>query len=216
MKGYKIGYTGSVKVLITLLIPNDALTNKDRDTIIDSNNAKYRCNKAYVIDIVDENDNSYDFAESGFYSKKLLYIKNKLIISDFDDDILIENGKGIHYFIDIYTALNYRVPILEQYWLDKDNIYRSYYGSGQLHQEIKYTLDDNKRILYKIIQEYFPSGQIKLDYNLLINKYDGLYREWYANGIMKKRLTYKNNKVISYVEYWDIRGNKHFIYYGYI
>ena len=216
MKGYKIGYVGTTKVLITLLIPNDALTNENRNTIINPLHAKYRCNKAYVIDIVDENDYAYEFAESGFYSKKLIYIKNKLIISDFDDDILIENGKGIHYFIDIYTAINYRVPILEQYWLDKDNIYRNYYGNGQLHQEIKYTLDDNKRILCKIIQEYFPSGQIKLDYILLINKYDGLYREWYANGIMKKRLTYKNNKVISYVEYWDIRGNKHFIYYGYI
>jgi antitoxin component YwqK of YwqJK toxin-antitoxin module len=216
MKGYKIGYIGTTKVVITLLIPNDALTNKNRNTIINPLHAKYRCNKAYVIDIVDKNDYSYEFAESGFYSKKLIYIKNKLITSDFDDDILVENGKGIHYFIDMYTAINYRVPILQQYWLDKENIYRDYYGNGQLHQEIKYTLDDNKRISYKIIQEYFPSGQVKLDYNLSINKYDGLYREWFANGKMKKRLTYKNNKVISYVEYWDIRGNKHFIYYGYI
>jgi len=216
MKVYKIGYIGTTKVLITLLIPNDALTNKNRNTIINPLHAKYRCNKAYVIDIVDENDYAYEFAESGFYSKKLIYIKNKLITSDFDDDILVENGKGIHYFIDIHTAINYRVPILQQYWLDKENIYRNYYGNGQLHQEIKYTLDDNKRISYKIIQEYFPTGQIKLDYNLAINKYDGIYREWYANGQMKKRLTYKNSKVISYVEYWDIRGNKHFIYYGYI
>ena len=68
---------------------------------------------------------------------------------------------------------------------------------------------ESKKISYKIIQEYFPTGQIKLDYNLSINKYDGLYREWFKNGIMKKRLTYDKNKVISYVEYWDIRGNKH-------
>ena len=211
MNGYKISYIGSTKVLITLLIPDDALTNKNRYTILNSLHAKYRCNKAYVIDIVDENNNTYDFVESAFYNKKLIYIKNKLITSEFNDDILIENGKGIHYFIDVHTALNYKVPILQQCWLDTDDVYRDYYGNGQLHQEIKYTLDNNKRISNKLIQKYFPTGQIKLDYNLRINKYDGLYREWFANGIMKKRLTYNNNKVISYVEYWDIRGNKHYI-----
>ena len=111
-------------------------------------------------------------------------------------------------------AINYRTPILQQYWLDKENVYRDYYGNGQLRKEINYILNNDERIAYKIIQEYYPSGQIKLDYNIAINKYDGLYTEWYANGIMKKRLTYEKNKVISYIEHWDIRGNKHFIFYG--
>jgi antitoxin component YwqK of YwqJK toxin-antitoxin module len=43
---------------------------------------------------------------------------------------------------------------------------------------------------------------------LNINKYDGLYREWYENGILKTKLTYNNNKVVSYLENWDVRGNK--------
>jgi hypothetical protein len=214
MKGYKIGLIGNNKVLIILYIPHDSLTNKNRTNIIDPVHAKYRCNRAYVLDIVDGNYNSYKFAASGFYSKKILYEKNKIIESEFDEDITIENGKGIHYFIDRDTALNYRVPILQQYWSNYPNLYRIYYGSGQLHTEINYITDENNRILYKIIQEYYSCGQIKLDYNLAINKYDGLFREWYESGIMKKRLTYEKNKVVSYVEHWDVRGNKHFIYYG--
>jgi antitoxin component YwqK of YwqJK toxin-antitoxin module len=214
MKGYKIGLIGNAKVLIVLSIPYDALTNINRPNIINKNNAKYRCSHAYVTHIIDASFNTYQYAISGFYNKKIIYEIGKLVTSEFDKDITIENGRGIHFFLDHNIALNYRIPILQQYWLDKENVFRYYYGNGQLHQEINYTLDNHNRIAYKIIQEYYPNGQIKLDYNLAINKYDGLYTEWYASGIMKKRLVYDKNKVISYIEHWDIRGNKHYIYYG--
>jgi antitoxin component YwqK of YwqJK toxin-antitoxin module len=207
--GYKIGFTNNRKVLIILLIPSDAITNKDRYTIIYPIYAKYRCNKAYVIDIIDMYENEYDIAIS-FYSKnKLIYEKNKIVISDFDNNIIQENSNGIHYFIDKELALNYKIPILYQEWKHEDNIYKDYYGNGQLCKKIKYYLDDNKDIIYKNIQEYFINGQIKKDYNLAINKYDGLYREWYKDGIMKTRITYKRNKVISIIENWDVRGIKH-------
>lgn len=208
MKGYKIGLVGNIKVLIVLSIPDDALTNLNRPNIINPRFAKYRCNQAYVTHIVDTNYTCYKYAVSGFYKNKIIYEENKLVKSNFDPDITVENGEGIHFFLDHHLAQNYRVPILHQCWFDKENIYRDYYGSGQLHQEINYILDKNNRITYKIIQEYYPTGQIKLDYNLAINKYDGLYREWYANGIMKKQFVYEKNKMISYPENWDVRGNK--------
>ena len=67
---------------------------------------------------------------------------------------------------------------------------------------------NKKTIVNKKIKEYFDSGQIRFEYSLNINKYDGLYREWYENGILKTKLTYNNNKVVSYLENWDVRGNK--------
>ena len=207
--GYKIGFTNNRTVLIKLSIPHDALTNKDRDTIIDPKYAKYRCNRAYVVYIIDMYENEYDKAIS-FYSKnKLLYEKNKIVLSNFDKDIIQENSNGIHYFTDKELALNYNIPILYQEWKDENDIYKDYYGNGQLHKKIKYYLDDNKKIIYKNVQEYYINGQIKKDYNLDINKYDGLYREWYKDGIMKTRLTYDKNKVISFIENWDVRGIKH-------
>lgn len=212
MEGYKIGLSNNKKVLITLLIPDDALTNKNRYTIIDYKHAKYRCNKAYVIDIRDMYNNSYEWATSIYYTKKLLYEKNKIIETEFDTDILIENSKGIHYFIDYDTALNYRIPILYQHWKNESMIYKNYYNNGNIRKKIKYimgSLENNKTIIYKMIQEYYPNGQIKLDYNLAINKYDSLYREWYENGRIKKRLIYEKNKVISYIENWDMRGIKY-------
>jgi antitoxin component YwqK of YwqJK toxin-antitoxin module len=207
MEGYKIGYTNNRKVLITLIIPKNAKTNKDRTNIIDKKHAKYRCNLAYVKEIIDMYNKEYDSATSFYFNKKLLYEKDKIVNSDFDNDINVEAGEGIHYFIDRETALNYKIPILYQEWKNESMTYKDFYGNGQVHKKIKYYLDiDKKNIIYKIIQEYFKNGQIRKSYNLAINKYDGSYTEWYENGIMKKRLTYERNKVISYKESWDVRG----------
>jgi len=207
--GYKIGFTNNRKVLIKLLIPYDAITNKNRHAIVDPKYAKYRCNKALVVYIIDMYENEYDNAISYYSKNKLLYEKNKIILSKFDHDITIENSEGIHYFIDKEIALNYKIPILYQEWKEENNIYKDYYGNGQLRKKIKFFLDDNNKIIYKNVQEYFINGQIKKDYNLDINKYDGLYREWYKSGLMKKRLTYEKNKVISLIENWDVRGIKY-------
>ena len=207
--GYKIGFTNNRKVLIKLLIPYDAITNKNRHAIVDSKYAKYRCNKALFVYIIDMYENEYDNAISYYSKNKLLYEKNKIILSKFDHDITIENSEGIHYFIDKEIALNYKIPILYQEWKEENNIYKDYYGNGQLRKKIKFFLDDNNKIIYKNVQEYFINGQIKKDYNLDINKYDGLYREWYKSGLMKKRLTYEKNKVISLIENWDVRGIKY-------
>lgn len=210
MEVYKIGYTNNRKVLITLIIPENAKTNKDRNNIIDKKHAKYRSNVAYVKEIIDIYNKSYDNATSFYFNKKLLYEKDKVVKSDFDNDINIEAGEGIHYFIDRETALNYKIPILYQEWKNESMIYKDFYGNGQVHKKIKYYLDkDKKNINYKIIQEYYNNGQTKRCYNLAINKYDGLYIEWYENGIMKKRLKYEKNKVVSYIENWDVRGIVH-------
>jgi antitoxin component YwqK of YwqJK toxin-antitoxin module len=207
MEGYKIGYTNNRKVIITLLIPDNAKTNKNRNSIINKKHAKYRCNRAYVIDIEDEYEKKYNYAVSFYFNKKLLYEIDKIVESDFDEDIEIESGEGIHYFIDKETALNYKIPILYQIWENEPMIYRDFYGNGHAHKEIKFYLDkENKYIIYKNIQEYYKNGLIKRCYNLAINKYDGQYTEWYESGIMKKCLKYDKNKVVSIIENWDVRG----------
>jgi len=214
MEGYKIGYVTNDripyrKVLIILLIPIDSITNIHRTNIINKQHAKYRCNKAYVKDIKDTFDNSYNSAISKFYRNKLIYQKNKIVESDFDPDINIVSTYGIHFFLDKDTALNYREPILYQVWENEINVFKEFYENGQIHKIIYYILSvDKKTIVNKKIKEYFDSGQIRFEYSLNINKYDGLYREWYENGVLKTKLTYNNNKVVSYLENWDVRGNK--------
>ena len=71
MEVYKIGYVNNdctrikyKKVLITLLLLATVKTNIDRSNIIDKKYAKYRCNKAYVKDIIDNNNKSYNLINS--------------------------------------------------------------------------------------------------------------------------------------------------------
>ena len=214
MEGYKIGFVinnnNIRKVLITLLIPNNALTNMNRENIIDKKHAKYRCNNAYVVEIED-NYKNYDSAMSGFYTKKLLYEKNKVIETSFDIDIKNVSSDGIHFFLDLETALNYKEPILRQRWKNERDTYKEYYSNGQVAKIVKYKLDekDPKTIIYKKIKEYYEDGLNKIEYNLSINKYDGLYQEWYPDGKLKKRIKYDKNRVISIIESYDIRGNKY-------
>ena len=64
MLGYKIAEHGNVRVLVTLEIPDDALTNMNRYDIFDAMKAKYRTNKAKVLDIEDEQGTKYTHANS--------------------------------------------------------------------------------------------------------------------------------------------------------
>ena len=221
MEVYKIGYVNIKseytiikykKVLIILLLLANVKTNIDRSNIINKKHAKYRCNKAYVKDIIDNNNKSYDVAITGFYHEKLIYEKNKMVETTFDIDINKVCSSGIHFFLDRETALNYKEQILYQRWENEPNVYKNFYGNGQISKIINYTLDKpidksiRQTIIYKNIKEYYENGQIKLDYNLAINKYDGLYIEWYENGQMRKKLQYDKNIVISYIQSWNVRG----------
>jgi hypothetical protein len=160
MEGYKIGYVTNDripyrKVLIILLIPNDSVTNIDRSNIINKRHAKYRCSKAYVKDIKDTFNNSYNSAISKFHRNKLIYQKNKIVESDFDPDLNIVSTNGIHFFLDKDTALNYREPILYQSWNNEINVYKEFYANGQIHKIISYILNvDKKTIMNKKIKEY--------------------------------------------------------------
>jgi antitoxin component YwqK of YwqJK toxin-antitoxin module len=209
MQGYKTGLFDGVKVLIILFIPTDAKTNINRTNIRYSRYATYRTNKAYVVSIFDFNNKECAYATSRFSKNKITYHKNTFIQSEFNDDLECINTDGIHFFLDLEYTLNYREPIQKQVWLYDIDTYKDYYNNGQLHKRIRYYLNYNdKTINYKQIIEYYSDGRTKYEYNLLINKYDGIYREWYPNGILKKRLTYNQNKVVSHVERWDSMGLK--------
>jgi len=209
MEGYKTGLYNNIKVLIILYIPIDAKTNINRVNIQNKKYATYRTNKAYVLHIVNKSNHEYDHAISRFNSNKIIYNRSTIIENNFDDNIDNINSEGIHFFLDKELAINYREPILKQIWLYENNIYKDYYNNGQLHKKIKYVYDSvNKIITHKHVQEYYENSNIKLDYKLHINKYNGQYKEWYKNGNLKKRLFYEENKIIGYVESWNLMGIK--------
>ena len=113
MIGYKIGQiilgNTQIKVLITLEIPNDAQTNLNRTNIKHKEYAKYRCNKALVISKKDKKENKHENAFSSIYNEKSIEYKvgEKVEEPNYDKDIDIVCGEGIHFFLNKEIAMLY-------------------------------------------------------------------------------------------------------------
>jgi hypothetical protein len=177
MNVYKSGLSdNNNRVLITLFIPVRAKTNIFRKNIINKLYAKYRTDLALVVSIVDDNYTQYIKARSAFYNETIIYKIGSLIKSEFNPNINIVNGKGIHFFIDRNIALNYGRPILEQKWIhnyiNTPNLYQSFYSNGSLKERIKYTLKDNK-ILNEHVEVWYENGYRKFIDNYILGKKNG-------------------------------------------
>ena len=115
MLGYKVAKNGETRVVVTLEIPEDAITNINRINVAVKEYAKYRCNKAKVIKIEDENEKEYTSAKSFNYDKKTLeYVLNDIILVD-DYDMNLNNvcSTGIHFFLTYRCAKLYGLYTIE-------------------------------------------------------------------------------------------------------
>jgi antitoxin component YwqK of YwqJK toxin-antitoxin module len=214
MNAYKSGITeNNIRVLITLFIPIRAKTNMTRKNVTNKLYAKYRCDVAKVILIIDENNITYNSAKSAYYFEPIIYIVGNTIKSEFDENINIVTGKGIHFFIDKLVALNYNKPILEQKWPASrpntlyTNLYKSFYPNGHLRERISYTLKNNE-IYQKYIEVWYENGVRKYSQSLILDERNGMFNEWYKNGQFKSSCNYLNDAKFGIEKRFYENGNK--------
>ncbi len=144
---YKICTTnGKDRVLVTLQIPDDALSNINRKNIDDPIKAKYRTNKAIVVDI--ENAKSCHT----LFSNKIIHynVGDTIIIDDFDLDLENVCSRGIHFFIDKERALLYDIPIQSL----PNGTHKDWYENGALQS--LFTVYNGK--LDGTYYKYYESG----------------------------------------------------------
>jgi antitoxin component YwqK of YwqJK toxin-antitoxin module len=215
MNAYKSGITeNNIRVLITLFIPVRAKTNMTRKNVTNKLFAKYRCDVAKVLLIIDENNITYNSAKSAFYSEPIIYIVGNTIKSEFDENINIVTGKGIHFFIDKLIALNYNKPILEQKWPISrlsytfyTNLYKSFYSNDHLRERIRYTLKNNE-IYQKYVEVWYENGFRKFSQSLILDERNGMFNEWYQNGQFKSSCNYLNDEKFGIEKKFYENGNK--------
>jgi len=192
MNVYKSGITNTnARVIITLFIPINAKTNIDRLHVIDPTFAKYRSNIARVLCIEDDYGNTYTSAYTAFHNKKIQYTLNEYIKSEYDTNINIVCGKGIHFFINKQMAYNYNRKILEQKW-DTPNLYKIYYDNGQLKEQIEYIHDQTHGFIKQIVYKWFKNGVRHIVQSFQHSLKNGLFSEWYDNGKLKYECNLKN------------------------
>jgi antitoxin component YwqK of YwqJK toxin-antitoxin module len=215
MNAYKSGITdNNIRVLITLFIPVRAKTNMERKNIINKKYAKYRSNIAYVLSIRDDNEIEYRTAKSAFWNEKIIYTVCEMIQSEFDENINLVLGKGIHFFIDPQMAYNYNRKIFEQIWNVK-NLFQTFYSNGSPKERIKYNLinqensnENDKIILSKNVSIWFENGYKKSIENYISDKRNGVFNEWYYNGQIKSIINYLDDSKHGVEKKYYQNGNK--------
>jgi len=189
MYGYKSGISNNnIRVLITLYIPADAKTNFERKSVRNKLFAKYRVNKANVLRIQDDNLKNYDSAKSLFNDEKITYIVGSKVNSNFNNDIEVIQGEGIHIFLDSDVALNYCRKIFTQKWTHDINLYMTFFSNGNTKERITYmNQGENKKI-----ELFYDTGKIKSLENIRNYLKNGLCMDWYHTGKVKSYCEYEN------------------------
>jgi antitoxin component YwqK of YwqJK toxin-antitoxin module len=200
MIGYKAAKVGETRVLITLDIPEDAITNVDRKSVVVKDTAKYRTNKAKVVNIEDEDGKEYTEAVTGFYvGKSLTYKLNDLVeVTDYDMNLEEVCSSGIHFFLTKRVAELYSRDSIE------NGLFQRWYENGQIQEEYTYV---NGRMT-GFFQSWYANGQ-KLEESTFVNgKLEGLFQRWHANGQKCDECTYVNGWRDGLYQRWYMNGEK--------
>ena len=204
MIGYKIakvGGEGGIRVVVTLVIPSDAVTNIGRKDIVDVTYAKHRTNKARVIDIEDENRKKYKSARSFNYGDKYLDYKlnTTLIIDDYDMNLDRVCSSGIHFFLHRRCAELYGLECV------KNGLFEVWYENGQIKSKCEYV---NGQI-HGNYTSWHDNGrrwcEVKYNYGL---KHGVYKRWWYGTDQLMEKITYMNGIIHGLYESWTEYGVK--------
>jgi antitoxin component YwqK of YwqJK toxin-antitoxin module len=188
MLAYKAAKHGNTRVLSTLEIPEDALTNLKRSSIANAETAKYRCNKAKVLKIEDDEGKTYETAETLCFNDKSLTYKVDEIIEEptYYTDPEQVCARGIHFFLSRHVANRYERPFPE------NGMYQRWYDNGEKYEEVMYK-DGKKDGLY---QSWHENGQKCSEIMFKGGVEDGLYKQWHKYGDKLKEVIYKDGKRI--------------------
>ena len=200
MLAYKVAENDSKRVIVTLRIPEDALTNVGHYYAVYKETAKYRTNKAFVVKIEDENGKLYKTATSSqFLDKKLIYKAGELIEEPAFDTYL-ENvcAEGIHFF------LNRRVA--ELYGLDEiqNGLYQRWYWNGQIKTQVNYVNGKEEGLF----QCWYSTGYKFCEVNYVNGNFEGFYKSWHENGRRACQAYYVNGKQEGLSESWYPSGKQ--------
>jgi antitoxin component YwqK of YwqJK toxin-antitoxin module len=199
MLGYKIAKHGETRVVVTLEIPSDALTNMNRSSVVEKETAKYRANKVKVLKIEDEQGNCYPSATSFNHNNSLDYKVGTVIEEpSYNVDPEVVCAEGIHYF------LNRRVAELYGLKDVANGLFERWFDDGKKWEECSYV--DGKR--HGLYQLWHKNGQKWEESSYVAGKMHGLYQLWYENGKKREETTYVEGRRHGLYQVWHENGKK--------
>ena len=185
--GYMDSTTGprySIPVLVFIEISKDAITNLNRNDIVDPLNASYNTNKFKIIKIIDEELNEYHVCKiDGNEVEK----NEEVIEDDMCHAFFLTKKRAIHSMIS-YARTGH---IIE------------YHDNGQKEEE--YMLNEKRQKTGKYTKWEYDTTLL-LECNYLNGTLEGEYKK-YQEGKLIEHLLYSDGNIIEYFDY-DLTKNK--------
>ena len=194
MNVYKSAQNCIVKLRLDLDDPTTK-TNLDRTNITndDSLYAKYRTNKAFVLEIYDKDTKKQMNEINSDYSNKFKYrVDESIQENKYDDNLEKVNTTGIHFFLSEEVAY---------FWNKKmyNDTFKRWYDNGKLERLCTY----RNGLIDGLFQEWHElNGRIQFESNYLNGKLHGEYKEFYDNGLTKIQCNYRNGKLHKTYKKW--------------
>jgi hypothetical protein len=205
MIGYKACKAGDTRVIVTLEIPEDAITNMNRKDIVNRETATYRTNKANVLKIEDTEGNEYTHAKSFGYNKSLDYIVHEtILVEDYDMDLEDVCAPGIHYFLSRRRAELYGSYSLKQFIDNSSFLFQKWHDNGQKLMECTY---ENGK-LQGLYQTWYSDGRKWVECTYVNGERHGLYQWWYKTDQKQCECNYVNDTIHDLYQAWYVNGLK--------
>ena len=158
--------------IVTLELLDNTKTNENRKDVVDDRYAKFRCDRAIVIDIVNVETGKTMKADVSIYDDSFYYILDGVVKTRFNENNKV-CAEGIHYFKTKEAAVSW-------FYLDTDlsnGKITYWYESGQKKSEGTYKdgIRDGKYI------SWFSNGEKKSEGTYINGKFHGK-RTHYYNG----------------------------------
>lgn len=223
---------GEQRVWIVIMekCKEDTKTNEERKDVANKNRAKFRANKLMVVEIINYDDiktKTTFIVNTTDYGKPLRYEVGKIVECDqFDDDVNVVCGGGIHYFKTLQAACYYgpyrRVRETGRY------CFMSWHHNGRKQCEINYNdgvLDGSwvtfhesggvrdmrtykKGHIHGWLTEWHRNGEKSIEERYEDGILEGPHYKWYDNGKKHTHGFYKNGFAHGLWRHWNENGRK--------
>lgn len=197
---YKVAADASGEpVIVVLGILKNAITNESRKNIIFEWTAKYRTDKAKVINIYyPQTKNKLKKAYSIHCTlNPITYeIGKDISVPNFDRNLENVCSTGIHYYKSIRPLNSYFYN-----GINKDKFVQ-YYDNGQPYREVEVLMNQKDGATRKW---YYEGRLYKLSYYRAGKKH-GIQMVWWPNGRVRWQISYKAGKPEGLYREWNDEG----------
>ena len=188
--------------IVTLELLGNTTTNENRDGVVNDKYAKFRCDKAKVILIVNVKTEETIKKDVSIRNPNFHYRVGEIVKTDFTTNLNAVCTKGIHYFKTKEAAFSWFYRQNDEN--PPDGKITSWHESGQKSSEGTYKCGkfDGKWIVW------YENGQKRCEGTYKNGEKDGKWIYLYDNGQKNTEGTFKYGKRDGKWTYWWKNGNK--------